>query len=64
MQEQAQQLWLVVESFDNLAACETFAFLSGKQIEPVGDRTNCTETVITAAATRNGDKSSARITTA
>ncbi len=35
LQEQAQQLWLAVESFDNLAACETFAFLSGKQIEPV-----------------------------
>ncbi|OBX06554.1 protein transporter HofB [Gallibacterium salpingitidis] len=33
--EDEQQLWLAVESLDNLAACEAFAFLNGKPVEPV-----------------------------
>lgn len=35
LQEDEQQLWLAVESLNNLAACEAFAFLSGKLVEPV-----------------------------
>lgn len=33
--EDEQQLWLAVESLDNLAACEAFSFLSGKPVEPI-----------------------------
>ncbi|OBX04765.1 protein transporter HofB [Gallibacterium genomosp. 3] len=35
LQEDEQQLWLAVESLNNLAACEAFAFLNGKLVEPV-----------------------------
>ncbi|MFC0323483.1 GspE/PulE family protein [Gallibacterium melopsittaci] len=35
IQEDKQQLWLAIESLDNIAACETFSFLSGKLIEPI-----------------------------
>ncbi|MFC0309369.1 GspE/PulE family protein [Gallibacterium trehalosifermentans] len=35
IQEDQQQLWLAVESLDNIAACEAFSFLCGKPVEPV-----------------------------
>jgi len=35
LKEDAQTLWLGLDSLTNLAACETFSFLSGKHIEPV-----------------------------
>ena len=35
VQENAQTLWLGVDSLTNLAACETFAFLTGKIVEPI-----------------------------
>lgn len=35
LRQDAQTLWLGVDSLNNLAACETFAFLSGKMVEPV-----------------------------
>ena len=35
LREDAHYLWLALDSYNNLAACETFAFLSGKLIEPV-----------------------------
>lgn len=39
LKEDAQTLWLGVDSLNNLAACETFAFLRGKLVEPVLLRT-------------------------
>ena len=33
--EDEHHLWLAVDSLNNLAACETFAFLSGKLVEPI-----------------------------
>lgn len=39
LKEDAQTLWLGVNSLNNLAACETFAFLRGKLVEPVLLRT-------------------------
>lgn len=35
LKEENHRLWLAVDSFSNLCACETLAFLSGKLIEPV-----------------------------
>lgn len=35
LQEDEHCIWLGVESLGNLAACETFAFLKGKVVEPV-----------------------------
>lgn len=35
LRQDAQTLWLGVDSLNNLAACETFAFLSGKMVELV-----------------------------
>ncbi|OOF71049.1 GspE/PulE family protein [Rodentibacter caecimuris] len=35
LQENEHTLWLAVDSFNNLAACESFSFLTGKFIEPV-----------------------------
>ena len=35
LQEDSSRLWLGVDSLNNLAACETFGFLTGKLIEPV-----------------------------
>ena len=35
LKEDQQRLWLGLDSLNNLAACETFGFLSGKLIEPV-----------------------------
>ena len=35
LKEDEHYLWLAVDSLNNLAACETFAFLSGKLVEPI-----------------------------
>ncbi|MGQ0287061.1 GspE/PulE family protein [Pasteurellaceae bacterium 22721_9_1] len=35
LQENEQQLWLGIDNLNNLAACETFSFLTGKVIEPI-----------------------------
>ena len=35
LKEDEHHLWLAVDSLNNLAACETFAFLSGKLVEPI-----------------------------
>lgn len=35
LSENEQTLWLGVDSLTNLSACETFSFLTGKNIEPV-----------------------------
>ena len=35
LRENEQTLWLGVDSPANLAACETFSFLTGKIVEPV-----------------------------
>ncbi|WP_419540931.1 GspE/PulE family protein [Pasteurella oralis] len=35
LQEDEKTLWLGVDSLTNLSACETFAFLSGKIVEPI-----------------------------
>ena len=35
LKEEPQKLWLGLDSLTNLAACEAFSFLTGKNIEPV-----------------------------
>ena len=35
LQENAQTLWLGIDDLNNLSACETFSFLTGKVVEPV-----------------------------
>ena len=35
LKEEPQKLWLGLDSLANLAACEAFSFLTGKNIEPV-----------------------------
>ncbi|QPB41844.1 GspE/PulE family protein [Rodentibacter haemolyticus] len=35
LKEEKNRLWLAVDSFSNLSACETIAFISGKLVEPV-----------------------------
>ncbi|MEE6032078.1 GspE/PulE family protein [Avibacterium paragallinarum] len=35
LKEDEQHLWLAIDDLKNLAACETFAFMTGKLIEPV-----------------------------
>ena len=35
LKEDEHHLWLAVDSINNLAACETFAFLSVKLVEPI-----------------------------
>lgn len=35
LQENEQTLWLGIDSLNNISACETFAFLYGKIVEPV-----------------------------
>ncbi|MCW9715382.1 GspE/PulE family protein [Avibacterium sp. 21-594] len=35
LKEDEQHLWLAIDDLKNLAACETFAFMTGKIIEPI-----------------------------
>ncbi|TDQ58143.1 protein transport protein HofB [Mesocricetibacter intestinalis] len=35
LREDESNLWLGVDSFNNISACETFSFLTGKLVEPV-----------------------------
>ncbi|WP_044470118.1 GspE/PulE family protein [Mannheimia massilioguelmaensis] len=35
VKEDQQRLWLAIDNLNNIAACDAFAFLSGKNIEPI-----------------------------
>lgn len=35
IKEEEQKLWLAIDNIGNIAACETFSFLTGKIVEPV-----------------------------
>lgn len=35
LKEDANHIWLGVDSLNNLSACETFSFLTGKSVEPI-----------------------------